>query len=139
MRGARQKLSPARLKIADPLATMMRLQINGEFTLMYNMGNMMKQAQMLQENMQKVQAQIAAMEVTGESGGGLVKVTVTGKHEVRRVEISPEVFGDDREMCEDLIAAAFNDAARRVEEKSREMMQSITGGLKLPPGMKLPF
>ena len=106
---------------------------------MFNMGNMMKQAQMMQERLQKSQDEIARMEVTGESGAGLVKVTMTGAHEVRRVEIDDTVFSDDKDICEDLIAAAFNDANRRVEEQSKEKMASVTGGMQLPPGFKLPF
>ena len=106
---------------------------------MFNMGNMMKQAQMMQERLQKAQDEIARMEVTGESGAGLVKVTMTGAHEVRRVEIDDTVFSDDKDICEDLIAAAFNDAKRRVEEQSKEKMASVTGRMQLPPGFKLPF
>ncbi|EPU1005138.1 YbaB/EbfC family nucleoid-associated protein [Vibrio cholerae] len=103
------------------------------------MGNLMKQAQQMQERMQKLQEEIANMEVTGESGAGLVKVTVTGSHSVRRVNIDESLMEDDKEMLEDLIAAAFNDAARRVEETQKEKMASITGGMQLPPGMKMPF
>ena len=104
-----------------------------------NFGNMMKQAQAMQANMQKVQAEIASLEVSGESGGGMVKVTMTGKHEVKRVQIEPAVVGDDREMLEDLIAAAVNDAVHKVEARVQEKMASLTAGLQLPPGMKLPF
>ena len=104
-----------------------------------NMGNFMKQAQALQANMQKAQTEIAAMEVTGEAGGGMVKVTMNGRHEVKRVQIEPSVIGDDREMLEDLIAAAVNDAVRRVEAATAEKMAGLMGGLALPPGMKLPF
>jgi len=104
-----------------------------------NMGNFMKQAQALQANMQKAQTEIAAMELTGEAGGGMVKVTMNGRHEVKRVQIEPSVIGDDREMLEDLIAAAVNDAVRRVEAATAEKMAGLMGGLALPPGMKLPF
>ncbi len=104
-----------------------------------NFGNMMKQAQALQANMQKAQAEIASLEVTGESGGGMVKVTMTGKHDVRRVQIEPAVIGEDREMLEDLIAAAVNDAVKKVEQRSAEKMSGLMAGLQLPPGMKLPF
>jgi len=104
-----------------------------------NIGNMMKQAQQLQATMQKVQAEIAALEVTGESGGGMVKVTITGRHEVRRVQIEPGLMGDDREMLEDLVAAAMNDAVHKAEAASQAKMASVMGGLQLPPGMKLPF
>ena len=103
------------------------------------MGNMMKQAQMMQERLQKAQDEIAKMEVTGESGAGMVKITVTGNHEVRRVEIDDSIFGDDKEICEDLLAAAYNDAHRRIEEQSKEKLSAVTGGMQLPPGMKLPF
>ncbi|CAM5217878.1 YbaB/EbfC family nucleoid-associated protein [Alishewanella longhuensis] len=103
------------------------------------MGNIMKQAQAMQEKMQKVQAEIANMEVTGESGAGLVKVTMTGNHNVRRVSIDDSLMSDDKEMLEDLIAAALNDAVRRVEENNKEQMAKVTGGMQLPPGMKLPF
>jgi DNA-binding YbaB/EbfC family protein len=102
-------------------------------------GNLMKQAQQLQANVQKAQAEIAAMEVTGESGGGMVKVTINGRHEARRVQIDPSVPLDDREMIEDLVAAAFNDAAHRLETTSQEKMAGLMGGMNLPPGLKLPF
>ncbi len=104
-----------------------------------NFGNMMKQAQAMQANMQKVQAEIASLEVSGESGGGMVKVTMTGKHEVKRVQIEPSVASEDREMLEDLVAAAINDAVHKVEAKIAEKMAAVTAGLQLPPGMKLPF
>lgn len=103
------------------------------------MGNLMKQAQKMQDDMAKAQQEIANMEVTGESGAGLVKITMTGNHNVRRVEIDPELMEDDKEMLEDLIAAAINDAARRVEETNKEKMAAVTGGMQLPPGMKMPF
>lgn len=103
------------------------------------MGNLMKQAQQMQEKMAKAQEEIAKMEVTGESGAGLVKVVMTGNHNVRRVDIDPSLMEDDKEMLEDLIAAAINDAARRVEETNAEKMGSVTGGMQMPPGMKMPF
>ena len=106
---------------------------------MANFGNMMKQAEALQRNMQKAQEEIAQMEVVGEAGGGMVKVTMTGKHEVKRVQIEPTVIGDDREMLEDLITAAINDAVRRVETESQQRMSSLMSGLRLPPGFKMPF
>jgi nucleoid-associated protein EbfC len=102
-------------------------------------GNMMKQAQQLQANLQKAQAEIAAMEVTGESGGGMVKVTINGRHEAKRVQIDPSVPLDDREMVEDLVAAAINDAAQRLETASQQRMAGLMGGMNLPPGLKLPF
>lgn len=104
------------------------------------MGNLMKQAQMMQERMQKMQEEVAKMEVTGESGAGLVKITITGNHNVRRVAIDPSLMqDDDQEMLEDLIAAAFNDAVRRAEEQNKSKMAEITGGMQLPPGFKMPF
>ena len=106
---------------------------------MFNMGNMMKQAQMMQERLQKAQDEIARMEVEGQSGAGMVKITITGNHEVRRVSIDDSLLGDDKEILEDLLAAAFNDAQRRIEEQSKEKLSSVTGGMQLPPGLKLPF
>jgi DNA-binding YbaB/EbfC family protein len=103
------------------------------------LGNLMKQAQKMQEDLQRAQAEIAAMEVTGQSGGGLVSVVMTGRHDVKRVSIDDSLMKDDKEMLEDLIAAAVNDAVRKVETESRERMESITRGMALPPGMKLPF
>ncbi|AMG29745.1 nucleoid-associated protein, YbaB/EbfC family [Grimontia hollisae] len=104
------------------------------------MGNLMKQAQLMQERMQKMQEEIANMEVTGEAGAGLVKVTITGSHSVRRVELDDSLMEEDeKEMLEDLIAAAFNDAARRIEEAQKEKMASVTGGMQMPPGFKMPF
>ena len=102
-------------------------------------GNLMKQAQKMQEEMQQAQEKLAQEEVTGESGGGLVKVMINGKHETRRVEIDDSLMGDDKEMLEDLIAAAMNDANQRVTQKMQESMSGLTAGLNLPPGMKLPF
>jgi len=98
------------------------------------LGGLMKQAQQMQEKMQKMQEEIAQLEVTGESG-----VTINGAHNCRRIEIDPSLMEDDKEMLEDLIAAAFNDAVRRAEELQKEKMASVTAGMPLPPGMKLPF
>ena len=103
------------------------------------LGNLMKQAQKMQSDMQRMQEEIAHMEVEGQSGGGLVKVVMTGQHELRRVTIDESLMGDDKEMLEDLIAAAVNDASQRVDATSKEKMASMTAGLNLPPGMKLPF
>ncbi len=103
------------------------------------MGNIMKQAQQMQERMQQAQKELAEMEVVGQSGAGLVKVTMTCNHNVRRVEIDESLMEDDKDMIEDLIAAAINDAAQRVEATSKEKMSGLTGGMGLPPGMKLPF
>jgi DNA-binding YbaB/EbfC family protein len=102
-------------------------------------GNLMKQAQQLQANMQKAQEEIAAMEVTGESGGGMVKITINGRHEAKRVQIDAAVPLDDREMVEDLVAAAINDAVHRLEAASQQKMSGMMGGMNLPPGLKLPF
>jgi len=102
-------------------------------------GNLMKQAQLMQDNMKKLQGELAAMEIEGQAGSGMVKVVMTGRHEVRRVTIDPRLLADDREMLEDLVAAAVNDAARRVEAMTQEKMAGVTAGLPLPPGLKLPF
>ena len=106
---------------------------------MKGIGQLMKQAQEMQANMEKAQAELASIEVEGVAGGGMVKVRVTCKHEVKRVEIEDSLLEDDKEMLEDLIAAAFNDANRKVETAVQERMSSVTGGLQLPGGMKLPF
>ena len=110
---------------------------------MKGIGDLMKQAQAMQEgmqeNMRKMQEDLARMEVVGESGAGLVKVTLNGKHEARGVSIDQDLMTEDREILEDLIAAAINDAARRVETLNAEKMSEVTSGLNLPPGMKLPF
>jgi nucleoid-associated protein EbfC len=103
------------------------------------LGNLMKQAQEMQASMQRAQEELARLEVTGESGGGLVKVTMTGRHEVHRVSIDDSLVGDDKDMLEDLVAAAINDAVHRIENTTRERMSGLTAGLNLPPGMKLPF
>jgi len=103
------------------------------------LAGLMKQAQQMQENLKKAQAEIAAMEVEGQAGAGMVKVTMTGRHDVKRVSIDPSLMGDDKDMLEDLIAAAINDAVRRVESMTQEKMGGLTSGFGLPPGMKLPF
>ena len=102
-------------------------------------GNLMKQAQQMQENMRRMQEQLGQTEVEGQAGAGLVKVTMTCRHDVRRVQIDPSVAGDDRELLEDLVAAAVNDAVRRVEATVQERMAGVTAGLPLPPGFKMPF
>ncbi|MBB1274340.1 MULTISPECIES: YbaB/EbfC family nucleoid-associated protein [Psychromonas] len=103
------------------------------------MGDLMKKAQEMQENMKKAQAEIANTEVVGESGAGLVKITLLGNHNVRKVEIDPSLLEDDKDMLEDLVAAAMNDAVRRVEEVNKSKMSGLTGGMDLPPGFKMPF
>ena len=103
-----------------------------------NIGQMMKQAQMMQENVRRMQEQLGSLEVEGQSGSGMVKVVVTCKHEMRRVSIDPSLTAD-REMLEDLLVAAFNDAARKVDETVSRKMSSLTAGLGLPAGLKLPF
>ncbi len=102
-------------------------------------GNMMKQVQQVQENMAKMQAKLAEIEIEGASGAGLVKVTMTCKYDVRRVAIDPSLLADDKDMLEDLVAAAVNDAVRKVEATVADKMGSVTAGLPIPPGMKLPF
>ena len=103
-----------------------------------NIGQMMKQAQMMQENMRRMQEQLGSLEVEGQSGSGMVKVTMTCKHEVRRVSIDPSLM-TDREMLEDLLVAAFNDASQKAEATVQEKMGALTAGMGLPPGLKLPF
>jgi len=103
------------------------------------LAGLMKQAQQMQENMRKLQEQFGSMEVEGQSGGGMVKVTMTCRHDVKRVNIDSSLLADDKEMLEDLVAAAINDAARKVEATVQEKMAALTGGLGLPPGMTLPF
>jgi len=103
------------------------------------LAGLMKQAQAMQENMKRAQDEIALLEVEGQSGAGLVKVTMTGKHEVKRIAIDPSLLAEDKDMLEDLVAAAFNDGLRRAEELSTEKMGKLTAGMPLPPGMKFPF
>jgi nucleoid-associated protein EbfC len=103
------------------------------------LAGLMKQAQQMQENMRKLQEQLASVEVEGQSGAGMVKVTMTCKHDVKRVAIDQSLLADDKEMLEDLVAAAINDAVRKVEAAVQEKMATLTGGMSLPPGMKLPF
>ncbi|TCV79117.1 YbaB/EbfC family nucleoid-associated protein [Sulfurirhabdus autotrophica] len=103
------------------------------------LGNLMKQAQQMQENMQKMQEKLAAIEVEGQAGAGLVKVTMTCRHDVKRISIDDSLLSDDKEMLEDLIAAAINDAVRKVEATSQEKMAGATAGMGLPPGFKMPF
>jgi nucleoid-associated protein EbfC len=102
-------------------------------------GNLMRQAQQMQENMQKAQAELASLEVTGESGAGMVKIVLNGRHEAKKVTIEPKLLGEDLEMLEDLVAAAVNDAARKIEERTKEKYAGLMSGMNLPPGMKLPF
>jgi DNA-binding YbaB/EbfC family protein len=102
-------------------------------------GQLMKQAQQMQADMQKAQEEMGKLTVTGESGGGMVRITMTCRHELKSVDIDDSLVGDDKEMLEDLIIAAFNDAVRRVEKTVQEKYSGMTAGLSLPPGMKLPF
>lgn len=104
-----------------------------------NMGELMKQAQKIQEQMQKSQEDLARAETEGASGGGLVKITMTGRHDVRKVIIDPALMSEDKEVLEDLIAAAVNDAVRKIEETSKQRMAGFTAGLGMPPGFKMPF
>ena len=103
------------------------------------MGNMMRQAQKMQEDMKKAQEEVANMEAEGQAGGGMVKVLMNGRHELRKVELDDSLMSDDKEMIEDLLAAAVNDAVRKIEQQSSERMSSVTEGMNLPAGMKLPF
>jgi len=103
------------------------------------LAGLMQQAQKMQEQMKQAQEDMAKMEVTGEAGAGMVKVVMTGRHEVRRIQIDPTLFKDDQEMTEDLVAAAFNDAVNKIAEKTQNQMSDMTGGLQLPPGFKFPF
>ena len=104
-----------------------------------NMGKLMQQAQKMQERMKKIQEEQAKLEVTGESGAGLVKITMTGKYDVKRVEIDPGLLSEEKEILEDLLAAGVNDAVRRVEERNASSMSGMTQGIDLPPGFKFPF
>lgn len=103
------------------------------------LGNLMRQAQKMQADMQRMQEELANMEVTGQSGGGMVSVVMNGRHDVKRVSIDPGLMQDDKEMLEDLIAAAVNDAVRQIEKTSQERLSALTAGMNLPGGMKLPF
>ena len=103
------------------------------------LGNIMKQAQRMQEDMERAQAELAAMEVIGEAGAGMVRVTMLGNRDVKAVKIDPALMGDDITMIEDLTAAAVNDASRKIEALTKEKMSGLTAGLNLPPGFKLPF
>ncbi len=103
------------------------------------LAGLMRQAQQMQENMSKLQEQLASIEVEGQSGAGMVRVTMTCRRDVKRVSIDSSLLADDKEMLEDLVAAAINDAVRKVEAAVHEKMAALTGGLGLPPGMKLPF
>ena len=104
-----------------------------------DLGQLMKQAQKMQEQMQEAQEELASLEVTGEAGGGLVRLTMTGKHEVRKINIDDALIGEDKEMLEDVLAAAFNDALRKVEKTVSEKYSGMSAGLGLPAGLKLPF
>ena len=104
-----------------------------------NMGEIMKQAQKMQEQLQKQQEEIAKAEVCGESGAGMVKVVMNGRHDVKNVTIDPELLSEDKEILEDLLAAAVNDAVRRVEEKNKSSMSGLAEGMGFPPGFKMPF
>jgi nucleoid-associated protein EbfC len=103
------------------------------------LGNLMRQAQEMQETMKKAQAELAQLEVTGESGAGMVKVTLNGNHEAKKVTIEPRLLGEDKDMLEDLVAAAVNDAVRKIAARSQEKYSGLMSGLNLPPGVKLPF
>lgn len=106
---------------------------------MKGLGDLMKQAQEMQENMQKMQEDLANIEVCGESGAGMIKVTMTGRHDVKNVEISSELLSEDKEILEDLLAAAVNDAVRKVEQSNKDKMGDLASGFQMPPGFKMPF
>ena len=106
---------------------------------MDGLGDMMKQAQQMQEKLQKAQAESAAKKVVGESGAGLVSVEMNGRHDVSRVTIDPSLLTEDKEILEDLLAAAVNDAVRKVEAGNKDMLSGLTGGMQMPPGFKMPF
>lgn len=106
---------------------------------MENMGDLMQKAQKMQEEMKKAQEEAAKAEITGESGAGLVRVTMNGRHDVRKVDIDPSLLSEEKEILEDLLAAAVNDAVRRVEENQKEKMSGMMSGMGLPPGFKMPF
>jgi nucleoid-associated protein EbfC len=108
-------------------------------TMKGGLDGLMKQAQQMQEKVQDIQAQLAKAEVTGESGAGMVKVVMTGRHDVKRVQIDPSLLTEDKEILEDLLAAAVNDAVRLVENNQKDKMSALTGGMSLPAGFKLPF
>lgn len=103
------------------------------------LAGLMQQAQKMQEEMQRNQEELARMEIIGQAGGGLVTVTMSGRHEVRKVDINKQAFADDPEMAEDLVAAAFNDAINKIAELTRQKMGDVTAGMNLPPGITLPF
>jgi DNA-binding YbaB/EbfC family protein len=104
-----------------------------------NINDLMKQAQGMQQQMQKMQEEAAKAEVSGESGAGMVKVVMNGRHDVRKVTIDPSLLSEDKEFLEDLLAAAVNDAVRKVEEAQKQQMEKITGGMQMPPGFQMPF
>jgi nucleoid-associated protein EbfC len=103
------------------------------------LGNLMRQAQQMQETMQKAQAELADMEITGESGAGMVKITLNGRHEAKSITIEPKLLGEDKDMLEDLVVAAINDAVHKLAARSQEKYAGLMSGLNLPPGVKLPF
>jgi nucleoid-associated protein EbfC len=103
------------------------------------LGQMMQQAQKMQENLKRAQEEIARMEITGESGAGMVKITLDGRHQARKVEIAPAAMSEDKEFLEDLVAAAINDATQKLDAATKEKMATVTGGMQLPPGMNLGF
>ncbi|WP_111496002.1 YbaB/EbfC family nucleoid-associated protein [Marinobacter bohaiensis] len=107
--------------------------------MMKGMGDLMKQAQQMQEEFKRMQEEAAKAEVTGEAGAGLIKVTMTGRHDVRKVDIDPSLLSEDKEILEDLLAAAVNDAVRRVEESQKERMSGMASEMGMPPGFKMPF
>jgi DNA-binding YbaB/EbfC family protein len=133
-------LNPVGVPSIQPLSTTPKIPSLESTTMMKGqLAGLMKQAQAMQDNLKKAQDELALIEVEGQSGAGLVKVTMTCKHDVKRVQIDPSLLADDKDMLEDLVAAAFNDGLRRAEELSAEKMGKLTAGMPLPPGMKFPF
>jgi len=127
------------LSALPPLAVRASAIPNRSNDMKGGLGDLMKQAQKMQADMQRLQEEIARTEVTGEAGGGMVRVVMTGRHDVRKVEIDDALLGEDKSMLEDLLAAAVNDANRRVEALSKDKLSGVTAGIELPGGMKLPF
>jgi nucleoid-associated protein EbfC len=124
---------------ADPGAVRAGLDEEPQPMMKNQLAGLMKQAQQMQDNLKKAQDELATTEIEGQAGGGLVRIVMTCRHDVKRVTIDPSLLGEDRDMLEDLVAAAFNDGVRRVETTTQEKMAGLTSGMAMPPGFKLPF
>jgi nucleoid-associated protein EbfC len=125
--------------VADPGAVRAGLDEEPQPMMKNQLAGLMKQAQQMQDNLKKAQDELATTEIEGQAGGGLVRIVMTCRHDVKRVTIDPSLLGEDRDMLEDLVAAAFNDGVRRVETTTQEKMAGLTSGMAVPPGFKLPF